>query len=394
MSEVPRFELGDDYPEFRHDVRRLCEQFPGEYWRDLDGQPPSGSYPTDFVQALTEAGYLAALIPEKYGGWGLPVRAGAVILETIHRSGCTAGPCHAQMYTMGTVLRHGSEEQKEEYLPKIASGELRLQAFAVTEPTTGSDTTQLKTRAEKRGNGYVVNGQKVWTSRAAHSDLMLLLARTTPAEKVQKRVDGISVFLVDMRAAKGNGLEIRPIDAMINHNTTEVFFDDVWLPASSLIGEEGKGFRYILDGMNAERCLVSAEAIGNARFFIDKVTKYAKERYAFGRPLGQSQSVQFAIAQAYAQLEAADLMVRRANAMFDAGLKCGAEANMAKFCSGEAVWACAEVCFMAYGEEALVADNDVERKWRDCRMSRNSPVSPNMILNFVGQHVLGLPRSY
>ena len=394
MTDLPQFEIGDDYPEFRRDVRALCEKFPATYWRHLEKQPPSGSYPTEFVKALTDAGYLAALIPQEYGGWGLPVRAGAVILETIHRSGCTAGPCHAQMYTMGTVLRHGSEEQKREYLPKIASGELRLQAFGVTEPTTGSDTTQLKTRADKQGDGYVVNGQKVWISRAAHSDLMLLLARTTPADQVERRTDGVSVFLVDMRAAKQNGMDIRPIDAMINHNTTEIFFDNVPLPASSLIGKEGKGFRYILDGMNAERCLVSAEAIGNGRFFIDKALKYVKTRNAHGRPLGQSQAVQNAIAEAFAKLEAADLMVRRANAMFDAGISCGAEANMGKYCSGEAVWACAEACFTAYGEDALDAEFDIERKWRDSRLSRNAPVSPNMILNFVGQHVLGLPRSY
>lgn len=394
MTDLPQFEIGDDYPEFRRDVRALCENFPSAYWRHLEKQPPSGSYPTEFVKALTDAGYLAALIPQEYGGWGLPVRAGAVILETIHRSGCTAGPCHAQMYTMGTVLRHGSEEQKREYLPKIASGELRLQAFGVTEPTTGSDTTQLKTRADKQGDGYVVNGQKVWISRAAHSDLMLLLARTTPADQVERRTDGVSVFLVDMRAAKQNGMDIRPIDAMINHNTTEIFFDNVPLPASSLIGKEGKGFRYILDGMNAERCLVSAEAIGNGRFFIDKALKYVKTRNAHGRPLGQSQAVQNAIAEAFAKLEAADLMVRRANAMFDAGISCGAEANMGKYCSGEAVWACAEACFTAYGEDALDAEFDIERKWRDSRLSRNAPVSPNMILNFVGQHVLGLPRSY
>ncbi len=393
-GQVPEFDIGDDYPEFRRDVWKLCEGFPAEYWLHLEDQPPSGSYPTEFVEALTREGYLAALIPEKFGGWGLPVRAGAVILETIHRSGCTAGACHAQMYTMGTVLRHGSDEQKEEYLPQIARGDLRLQAFGVTEPTTGSDTTQLKTRADKSGDGYVVNGQKVWISRAAHSDLMLLLARTTPADQVQRRTEGVSVFLVDMREAKKNGMDIKPIDAMINHNTTEIFFDDVWIPGSSLIGEEGKGFRYILDGMNAERCLVSTEALGNAWFFIDKVTKYVKEHPPLDRSLGQNTSIQFAIAQAYAQLQAADLMVRKATAMFDAGMKCGAEANMGKFLSGEAVWACSEICFSAYGIDALDRDLDVERKWKDTRTSRNSPVSPNMVLNFIGQHVLNLPRSY
>lgn len=393
MNEVLSFSIGEDYPEYRRSIAKLCEGFPGDYWRDLEDQPPSGSYPTAFVKALTDAGYLAVLIPEEYGGGGKPVRAGAVILETIHRSGCSAGACHAQMYTMGTLLRHGSEAQKREFLPRIASGELRLQAFGVSEPTTGSDTTQLKTRADKRDGGYVVNGQKVWTSRAAHSDLMLLLARTTPANQVKKRADGISVFLVDMIEAKKNGMKIVPIDAMVNHNTTEVFFDDVWLPESSLIGEEGKGFKYILDGMNAERCLVSAEAIGNGRYFLDKAVAHIRSREGnSGNP--NLQSIELAIADAFAKLEVADLMVRRAAAMFDADVSCGAEANMGKFCSGEAVWACAEVCLTAYGTDGLRSDRDIERKWRDSRMSRNSPVSPNMILNFVGQHVLGLPRSY
>lgn len=388
------FDAGDDYPELRTGVRELCQQFPHKYWRDLEGQPPSLSYPTEFVKALTDAGYLSALIPKEYGGWGLPIRGGAVILETIHRCGSAAGACHAQMYTMGTVLRHGSDEQKAEYLPKIARGELRLQAFGVTEPTTGSDTTQLKTRADKRGNGYVINGQKVWTSRAAHSDLMLLLARTTPPDQVKRRTDGVSVFLVDMRDAKKNGMEIRPIDAMVNHNTTEVFFSDVWIPASSLIGHEGKGFHYILDGMNAERCLVSTEAIGNAWYFLDKLTAYAKYNDLAGRAVGNAGTLQLAIARARAQLVAADLMVRKATAMFDAGLPCGAEANMGKYLSGEAVWACSDLCFSAYGDDALDPLMDVERKWRDTRMSRNSPISPNMIKNFIGQRVLGLPRSY
>lgn len=385
---------GQDYPEIRESVIKLCADFPAEYWRDLENQPPSGSYPTEFVQALTDAGYLAALIPEEYGGAGLPIRAGAVILETINTAGCSASACHAQMYTMGTVLRHGTTEQKNEYLPKIAAGELRLQAFAITEPTTGSDTTQLKTRAEKDGNGYRINGQKVWISRAAHSDLMLLLARTTPPEESKRRTDGISTFLVDMREAKGNGLEIRPIDAMVNHNTTEVFFDDLKIPASSLIGEEGKGFRYILDGMNAERCLVSSEAIGNGRYFVKKAVDYANERVVFGRPIGQNQGIQFPIASAYAQLEAADLMVQKATAMFDAGVPCGAEANIGKYLSGDAAWACAEACFTTFGGFAFAREYDVERKWRECRLSRNAPVAPNMIMNFIGQHVLGMPRSY
>lgn len=388
---TPAFSIGNDYNEYRESVAALCADFPGTYWRELEDQPPSASYPADFVQALTDAGYLAVLIPEEYGGAGKPVRAGAVILETIHRAGCSAGPCHAQMYTMGTLLRHGSEDQKQKYLPKIASGELRLQAFGVTEPTTGSDTTQLRTRAEKRGGGYAVNGQKVWTSRAAHSDLMLLLARTTPLDQVKSRTDGVSVFLVDMVEAKKNGMKIVPIDAMVNHNTTEIFFDDVWLPEDSLIGEEGKGFKYILDGMNAERCLVSAEAIGNARYFLDK----AVARLSDLRSASQSRQADVhAVSDAFARLEAADLLVRRAAAMFDADMKCGAEANMAKFTSGEAVWACAEACLNVYGKDGLRSDRDIEHKWRDSRMSRNSPVSPNMILNFVGQHVLKLPRSY
>lgn len=385
------FPIGNDYPEYRESVAALCAEYPGSYWRALEDQPPSGSYPTEFVQAVTRAGYLAVLIPEQYGGAGKPVRAGAVILETIHRAGCSAGPCHAQMYTMGTLLRHGSDAQKEKYLPRIASGELRLQAFGVTEPTTGSDTTQLRTRAEKRDGGYVVNGQKVWISRAAHSDLMLLLARTTPLDEVKSRTEGVSVFLVDMVEAKKNGMKIVPIDAMVNHNTTEIFFDDVWLPEDSLIGQEGRGFKYILDGMNAERCLVSAEAIGNARYFLDKAVARLAERRGRGASL---QAAEFAVADAFARLEAADLMVRRAAAMFEAGLKCGAEANMAKFTSGEAVWACAEACLNVYGHDGLRSERDIERKWRDSRMSRNSPVSPNMILNFVGQHVLKLPRSY
>lgn len=393
-TRSPEFDVGDDFPHLREGARELCRRFPTRYWRDLEGQPPSSSYPTEFVQALTDAGYLSALIPEEYGGWGLPLRAGAVILETIHRSGGAAGACHAQMYTMGTVLRHGSPEQKAHYLPRIAKGELRLQAFGVTEPTTGSDTTQLKTRADRSADGYVINGQKVWTSRAAHSDLMLLLARTTPPEQVKRRTDGVSVFLVDMREAGKNGMEIRPIDAMVNHNTTEVFFSNVPIPASALIGEEGKGFRYILDGMNAERCLVSTEAIGNAWYFFDKLTDHARGNELAGRAAGSASTLNLAIAHAYAQLRAADLMVRKATAMFDAGLPCGAEANMGKYLSGEAVWACSDMCFTAFGVDALDPLMDVERKWRDTRMSRNSPVSPNMIKNFIGQHVLGLPRSY
>ncbi len=384
----------DDYPEIREAVAKICEGFPGEYWRDLEEQPVEGSYPTAFVTALTESGFLGALIPEEFGGAGLPIRAGAVILETIHASGCSAGACHAQMYTMGTVLRHGSPEQKQEYLPKIASGELRLQAFGVTEPTTGSDTTQLKTRAVRDGDSYVINGQKVWTSRALHSDLMLLLARTTPANETKRRSDGLSTFLIDMRAARDNGMEIRPLEAMINHNTTEIFFDNLRIPASSLIGEEGKGFRYILDGMNAERILIAAEAIGDGRYFTRKAVEYANDRVVFGRPIGQNQGVQFPIAKAHADLEAADLMNRKAAALFMAQRDAGAAANMAKHLAAEAAWACAEACFTTYGGFAYAREYDIERKWRECRLFRTAPISTNMILGYIGQHVLGMPRTY
>ena len=383
-----------DYPEIREQVEKVCADFPGEYWRKLEDQPPSGSYPTEFIEALTEGGFLAALIPEEYGGAGLPVRGGAVILETINACGCSASPGHAQMYTMGTILRHGSKEQKDHYLPKIASGELRLQAFGVTEPTTGSDTTQLKTKAEKQGNGYVVNGQKVWTSRAAHSDLMLLLARTTPADQVEKRTHGISTFLIDLREAQKNGCEIRPIDAMVNHNTCEVFFDNVPIPADALIGEEGKGFRYILDGMNAERCLTASEAIGNGRYFLEKAVAYANERIVFKRPIGQNQGIQFPIAKAYADLEAADLMVRKATAMFDNGMPCGAEANMARLLSAQSAWDAGEACFTTHGGFAFAREYHIERKWREARLARTAPISPNLILSFIAQHVLGMPRSY
>ncbi|PIW30864.1 MAG: acyl-CoA dehydrogenase [Rhodospirillales bacterium CG15_BIG_FIL_POST_REV_8_21_14_020_66_15] len=383
-----------DYQDIREQVAKVCADFPGEYWRKLEDQPPSGSYPTEFIEALTASGYLAALIPEEYGGAGLPVRGGAVILETINVCGCSASPGHAQMYTMGTILRHGSKEQKEYYLPRIASGELRLQAFGVTEPTTGSDTTQLKTRAEKQGNGYVVNGQKVWTSRAAHSDLMLLLARTTPADKVEKRTDGISTFLIDLKEAQKHGCEIRPIDAMVNHNTCEVFFDNVPIPGDSLVGEEGKGFKYILDGMNAERCLTASEAIGNGRYFIEKAVAYANERIVFKRPIGQNQGIQFPIAKAYADLEAADLMVRKATAMFDNGLPCGAEANMARLLSAQAAWDAGEACFTTHGGFAFAREYHIERKWREARLARTAPISPNLILSYLAQHVLGLPRSY
>ena len=391
MTAPVAMTLDADYPEIRDSVGRICEGFPGEYWRDLDAK---SEYPHAFVDALTEAGYLAALIPEEYGGAGLPIRAASVILETIHAAGCSAAACHAQMYTMGTVLRHGSEEQKRQYLPKIATGELRLQAFGVSEPTTGTDTTQLKTRAVKEGNGYRVNGQKIWTSRAQQSDLMLLLARTRGADEVEKRSDGISVFLVDLREAVGNGVEIRPIDTMINHNTNEVFIENLFVPAEALIGEEGKGFRYILSGMNAERVLIASEALGDARYFIRRAVDYANERVVFGAPIGKNQGIQFPIARAHAETEAAELMVRKAAALFDAGQDRGGEANMAKLLASEAAWHAAEACFQAFGGFAFAREYDIERKWRECRLMQTAPISTNLILAFVAQHVLGLPRSY
>jgi acyl-CoA dehydrogenase len=383
--------LGEDFLDLREAVRRICKDFPGIYWRELD---EARGYPTEFVQALTKSGFLGALIPEEYGGAGLPLRAAAVVLEEINASGCTASAAHAQMYIMGTVLRHGSEAQKQRYLPSIASGELRLQAFGVTEPTTGSDTTQLKTRAERRGNVYVVNGQKVWTSRALHSDLMLLLARTTPVDQVRKRTEGLSVFLVDLKDAAKRGINIKPIKALINHNTTEVFFDNVEVPAENLIGEEGQGFRYILDGMNAERILVASECIGDGRWLLGKGVAYANERKVFGRMIGANQGVQFPLAQAYAEIEAADMIARRAAALFQAGRPCGADANMAKLLSAEATWHAAEATMQTYGGFGFAQEYDIERKWREVRIYRTAPISTNLILAFIGQHVLGLPRSY
>lgn len=387
-------ELGRDYPEIREAVTKICEDYPGDYWRGLEDQGPEGSYPTAFVRELTESGFLGALIPEEYGGAGLPIRAGAVILETVHENGSSAAACHAQMYIMGTLLAHGSEEQKREYLPKIASGELRLQAFGVTEPTTGTDTTQTRTKAEKDGDSYIVNGQKVWTSRAQHSDLMLLLARTTPADQVEKRVDGLSVFLIDLRDAVGNGCEIKPIEAMINHNTTEVFFDNCRIPASTLIGEEGRGFRYILDGMNAERILISGESLGDARYFTKKAVDYSNDRVVFGKPIGSNQGVQFPIAAAYAEIEAADLMARKAATLFDAGVDCGAEANIAKYLAAEAAWKMGEACMQTFGGYAFAREYDIERKWRETRLYQTAPISTNLILSYIGQHVLGMPRSF
>ncbi|MGE0093946.1 MAG: acyl-CoA dehydrogenase family protein [Alphaproteobacteria bacterium] len=380
-----------DHVEIRESVRRLCEQFPGEYWRKMDRE---SEYPAAFVAALTEAGFLSALIPEEYGGSGLSLSAAAAILEEVQHEGCNGGACHAQMYIMGALLRHGSEAQKRRYLPEIASGKLRLQAFGVTEPGSGTDTTSLKTFARREGDRYIVRGQKIWTSRAAHSDLMLLLARTTPKEQVAKRTDGLSIFLVDMRAALKSGLTIRPIRTMMNHSTTEVFFDDVPIPADSLVGEEGKGFRYILSGMNAERILIAAECVGDAKWFIDKATAYAKERVVFGRPIGQNQGVQFPIARAYAQMRAAELMVREAARLFEAGENCGAEANMAKMLAAEASWAAGEACVQTHGGFGFAEEYDVERKFRETRLYQVAPISTNLILSFLAEHVLGMPRSY
>lgn len=382
---------GEDFPDIRESVRRVCADFPGRYWRDLE---ETEAYPTEFVKALTDAGFLGALIPEAYGGSGMPLRAAMVILEEIHASGCNAGACHAQMYTMGTVLRHGSDAQKEKYLPEIAAGRLRLQAFGVTEPTSGTDTTKLKTRAVRDGDEYVINGQKVWTSRALHSDLMLLLARTTPLDEVKKKSEGLSVFLIDIRQARDKGLEIKPIKAMVNHNTTEVFFDNLRIPADSLIGEEGKGFRYILDGMNAERILVSAEAIGDARWFTQKSVAYVSERRVFDRPIGQNQAVQFPVARAYAEAQAADLVLRRAAAMFDQGLPCGDDANMGKLLASDAAWHAAEACLQNHGGFGYAREYDVERKWRETRLFQIAPISTNLVLSYIGEHILGMPRSF
>jgi len=382
----------EDHAEIRAGVRALCAKFPGEYWRTLDRER---AYPTAFVQALTEAGYLAALIPEQYGGSGLPISAAAAILEEVHACGCNGAACHAQMYIMGTILRHGSDAQKERYLPKIASGELRLQAFGVTEPTSGTDTLSLRTTARREGNDrYVVNGQKIWTSRAEHSDLMLLLARTTPREQVQKRTDGLSVFLVDMRLAEGTSMTITPIRTMMNHATTQIFFDDLRVPAENMIGEEGKGFRYILSGMNAERILIASECIGDAKWFVEKASGYAKERELFGRPIGQNQGVQFPIARAYAQMRAAELMVHKAASKYAAGGDVGPEANMAKLIAADASWFAADMCVQTYGGFGFAEEYDIERKFRETRLYQVAPISTNLILSYLAEHVLGLPRSY
>jgi acyl-CoA dehydrogenase len=381
----------EDHADIRDGVRALCARFPGEYWRKLDR---AREYPTEFVRALTEAGYLGCLIPEAFGGSGLGIGAAAAILEEVHASGGNGAACHAQMYIMGTILRHGSPAQKAKFLPEIAAGRLRLQAFGVTEPTAGTDTTAIRTAAVKKGDRYIVNGQKVWTSRAEHSDLMLLLARTAARDVATRKTEGLSVFLVDMRAALGNGLTIRPIRTMINHATTEVFFDNLDVPAENLIGEEGAGFRYILDGMNAERILIAAECIGDARWFIAKARDYAKERVVFNRPIGQNQGIQFPIARAYAQSEAAALMVKRAASLYEAGSPCGPEANMAKLLASEASWFAADMCLQTHGGFGFAEDYDIERKFRETRLYQVAPISTNLILAYIAEHVLGLPRSY
>ena len=377
--------------QIRDTVKKVCEEYGGEYWREKDR---TRQYPTEFVKSLTELGLLASLIPEEYGGSGLPISIGSEILKAIHEFGANAGACHAQMYTMGTVLRHGSEQQKQEYLPRIASGELRLQAFGVTEPTAGTDTTSISTVAERKGDQYIVNGQKVWTSRAEHSDLMVLLARTTPKESVEKKSQGLSVFLIDMRDALKNGMTIKPIRTMLNHSTTEIFFDNVPIPASSLIGEEGKGFKYILSGMNAERILIAAECIGDARWFIKKASDYANERVVFGRPIGKNQGIQFPIARAFSQTEAAEAILDKACALYEDGDTSGTYANMAKLLSSEASWASAEMCMQTHGGFAVAEEYDVERKFREARLYQIAPISTNLILSYLAEHELGLPRSY
>ncbi|MSU90961.1 acyl-CoA dehydrogenase [Rhodobacteraceae bacterium 2CG4] len=385
------FDPTSEYAPIREGVARVCARFPGEYWRRLDAER---AYPAEFVAALSEAGFLSAMIPEDYGGSGLNLTAAAVILEEIHRQGCNAAACHAQMYTMGTVLRHGSEAQKKAYLPGIADGSLRLQAFGVTEPTSGTDTLALKTTARRDGDDYVVNGQKIWISRAEHSDLMVLLARTTPRDQAASRTDGLSVFLVDLRELRGNGVEIRPIRTMINHATTEIFFDNARIPASALIGEEGQGFRYILSGMNSERILIAAECIGDAKWFIDTASAYARERVVFGTPIGQNQGIQFPLARAYAHMLAAEAIVYRAAGLYDAGHNPGVEANSAKMLAADASWEAAEACLQTHGGFGFAEEYDVERKFREARLYQVAPISTNLILCFLAERVLGLPKSY
>ena len=380
-----------DHAEIREAVGKLCERFPGEYWRRLDAER---AYPGEFVSALTEAGYLATLIPEEYGGAGLTLSAAAAVLEEVQRAGCNGAACHAQMYVMGTVLRHGSEAQKQKYLPPIAAGKLRLQAFGVTEPGSGTDTTSIRTFARREGDHYVVNGQKIWTCRAEHSDLMLLLARTTPRDQVAKKTDGLSVFILDMREALGNGLTIRPIRTMMNHSTTEVFFDNVRVPAENLVGEEGRGFRYILSGMNAERILIAAECVGDAKWLIEKSATYAKERNVFGRPIGMNQGIQFPIARAYANMRAAELMVKEAARLYEAGKDCGAEANMAKMLAADASNEAANAAIQTHGGFGFAEEYDIERKFRETRLYQVAPISTNLILAYLAEHMLGMPRSY
>ncbi len=381
----------ETYPEIRESVRRLCADFPGSYWQAKDRDR---AYPTEFVRTLTEAGFLSVLIPEEYGGSGLGLGAATAILEEIHRSGCNGGACHAQMYVMGTLLKHGGAAQKAQYLPAVASGELRLQAFGVTEPTSGTDTTRIRTFARRDGDDYVVSGQKIWISRAEHSDLMVLLVRTTPREDCAKSSDGMSVLLVDMREAVGNGLTIRPIRTMLNHATTELFFDDLRVPVANLVGEEGKGFRYILAGMNAERILIAAECIGDGRFFIDKAATYASERHVFGRAIGENQGIQFPIARSYVQLTAAALMVDKSAALFDAGESCGTEANMAKMLASEASWYAADQCIQTHGGFGFAEEYDIERKFRETRLYQVAPISTNLILSHVATHALNMPKSF
>jgi acyl-CoA dehydrogenase len=379
------------YAEIRESVRALCAEFPGNYWRELDRDR---AYPKAFVDALTEAGFLSALIPEEFGGSGLPLSAAAAILEEMQAAGCNGAACHAQMYMMGTLLRHGSAEQKRKYLPEIASGKIRLQAFGVTEPASGTDTLSIATTAKREGANYIIDGQKIWTSRAEHSDLMLLLARTTPKDQVKKRSEGLSVFIVEMREALGNGLTIRPIRTMMNHATTEIFIENLRVPAENLIGKEGQGFRYILSGMNAERILIAAECVGDAKWFIEKASSYAKERSVFARPIGQNQGVQFPIARAYAQMRAAELMVTEAAGKYERGEDCGEEANLAKLLAADASWAAADICVQTHGGFGFAEEYDIERKFRETRLYQVAPVSTNLILSYLAEHVLGLPRSY
>jgi len=382
---------GEEILQVRESVRKLCDKFPGEYWRRLDRE---AAYPTEFVRELSQAGYLSVLIPEEYGGAGMSLSGAVAVLEEVQRAGANGAACHAQMYIMGALLRHGNAEQKQRYLPKIASGELRLQAFGVTEPTSGTDTLSLKTFARRDGDSYIVNGQKVWTSRAEHSDLMLLLARTTPKDEVRKRTEGLSVFVVDMREALQAGMTIKPIRTMMNHATTEVFFDNVRVPAENLIGEEGRGFSYILSGMNAERILIAAECIGDAKWFLEKASDYARDRIVFGRPIGQNQGIQFPLSRAYAHMRTAELMVHRAAGLFDSRSECGEEANIAKLLAAEASWMAAEACVQTHGGFGFAEEYDVERKFRETRLYQVAPISSNLILSYLAEHVLGLPRSY